>query len=74
MNFDVQIKVDQPELMDAAVGQAESTFRVVRDLDPLDETDFNIEKSDNIANILLENIKDIEYNQFFSYKGKDNKY
>jgi len=59
MNFDVQIKVDQPELMDAAVGQAEATFRVVRDLDPLDETDFNIEKSDNLANILLDNIKNI---------------
>ncbi len=59
MNFGVQIKVDQPELMEAAVGQAEATFRVVRNLDPLDETDFNIEKSDNIANILLENIKNI---------------
>jgi putative ABC transport system permease protein len=59
MNFDIQIKVDQPELMDAAVGQAEATFRIVRDLDPLDETDFNIEKSDNLANILLDNIKNI---------------
>lgn len=59
MNFDVQIKVDQPELMDAATGQAEATFRVVRDLDPLDETDFNIEKSDNLANLLLENIENI---------------
>ncbi len=59
MNFDIQIKIDQPELLDAAVGQAESTFRVVRDLDPLDETDFNIEKSDNIVNILLDNIKNI---------------
>ncbi|MCK5731336.1 MAG: ABC transporter permease [Draconibacterium sp.] len=59
MNFAIQIKVDRPELMEAATGQAESTFRVVRDLDPLDETDFNIEKSDNIANILLENIKNI---------------
>ena len=59
MNFDLQIKVDQPELMDAAIGQAESTFRIVRGLDPLDETDFNIEKSDNIVNILLENIKNI---------------
>ena len=44
---------------DAATGQAEATFRVVRDLDPLDESDFNIEKSDNLANILLENIKNI---------------
>ncbi len=59
MNFDIQIKINQPELMDAAVGQAESTFRIVRDLDPLDETDFNIEKSDNIVNILLDNIKNI---------------
>jgi putative ABC transport system permease protein len=59
MNFDVQIKVDQSELMQAATGQAEATFRVVRNLDPLDETDFNIEQSDNLANILLENIKNI---------------
>jgi len=59
MNFDIQIKVEQPELMDAAMGQAESTFRVVRNLDPLDETDFNIEKSDNLVNILLDNIKNI---------------
>ncbi|QIA09414.1 ABC transporter permease [Draconibacterium halophilum] len=59
MNFDVQVKVDRPELMDAAVGQAEATFRVVRNLDPLDESDFSIEKSDNLANMLLENIKNI---------------
>lgn len=59
MNFDIQIKVAQPELMQAATGQAEATFRVVRNLDPLDETDFNIEQSDNLANILLENIKNI---------------
>ncbi|WP_346861523.1 ABC transporter permease [uncultured Draconibacterium sp.] len=59
MNFDIQVKVDQPELMEAATGQAEATFRVVRNLDPIDETDFNIEKSDNLANILLENIKNI---------------
>lgn len=59
MNFGVQVKVDKPELMDAATGQAEATFRNVRNLDPLDETDFNIEKSDNLANLLLENIKDI---------------
>lgn len=59
MNFDIQIKVAQPELMEAATGQAEATFRVVRNLDPLDETDFNIEQSDNLANILLENIKNI---------------
>lgn len=59
MNFEIQVKTSQPELMDAAIGQAEAVFRIVRDLDPLDETDFNIEKSDNIVNILLDNIKNI---------------
>lgn len=59
MSFGVQVMVDKPEMMDAATGQAEATFRNVRDLDPLDETDFNIEKSDNLANILLENLKNI---------------
>ena len=59
MNFDIQIKVDQPELVEAAIGQAESVFRNVRDLLPTDESDFNIEKSDNIANLLLKNIKNI---------------
>ncbi len=59
MNFDIQIKVNQPEMMEAAIGQAEAIFRNVRDLSPLDETDFNIEKSDNIVNLLLKNIKNI---------------
>ena len=59
MNFDIQIKVNQPELIDAGIGQAESVFRRVRDLSPMDESDFNIEKSDNIVNLLLKNIKNI---------------
>jgi putative ABC transport system permease protein len=59
MNFDIQIKVNQPEIMEAATGQAEAVFRMVRDLTPLDESDFNIEKSDNIVNLLLNNIKNI---------------
>ena len=46
-------------MIDAATGQATATFRVVRGLDPLDESDFNIEKSDNLVNILLDNIKNI---------------
>ena len=59
MNFDIQLKVNQPELIDAAIGQAESVFRNVRNLSPLDDSDFNIEKSDNIVNLLLKNIKNI---------------
>ncbi len=59
MNFTVQVKVENQELMDAAVGQAEGVFRQVRKLNPADESDFNIEKSDNLVNILLDNIRNI---------------
>lgn len=59
MNFNVQVKVDNAQLVDAAVGQAEGTFRIVRGLSPSDETDFNIEKSDNLVNMLLNNIRNI---------------
>jgi putative ABC transport system permease protein len=32
-------------------------FRIVRNLDPSDESDFNITKSDSLANMLIENLK-----------------
>jgi putative ABC transport system permease protein len=59
MNFDVQVMVDRPEKMEVAIGQAEAVFRNIRSLNISDESDFNIEKSDNIVNILLKNIKNI---------------
>lgn len=59
MNFAIQIKVNQSELVDPAIGEAEGTFRTIRNLNPSDESDFNIEKSDNLVNILLKNIKNI---------------
>lgn len=59
MNFGIQVKVEKPEMMEAATGEAEAVFRVVRNLTPLDESDFNIEQSDNLANILIENMKNI---------------
>jgi putative ABC transport system permease protein len=59
MNFNVQVMVPRAEMLDVAIGQAEAVFRNVRNLDPLDESDFNIEKSDNLVNILLDNIRNI---------------
>ena len=43
--------------LDMMAGEAEGLFRVVRGLDPKDDSDFNISKSDQIARLLLENIK-----------------
>lgn len=59
MNFSIQIKVSNNEMVDPATGEAEGIFRVIRNLNPADESDFNIEKSDNLVNILLKNIKNI---------------
>jgi putative ABC transport system permease protein len=59
MNFDIQIMAQRPEMMEVAIGQAEAVFRNVRNLGTFDETDFNIEKSDNLVNILLGNIRNI---------------
>ncbi len=59
MNFQIQVKVAQTELVDPAIGEAEGFFRIIRGLGPSDETDFNIEKSDNLVNMLLNNIRNI---------------
>jgi putative ABC transport system permease protein len=43
--------------LDVMAGEAEAVFRIVRGLNPKDESDFNINKSDNLVKLLLENIK-----------------
>jgi putative ABC transport system permease protein len=57
MNFRISVHPNSALLMDAATGEAEGVFRNIRKLNVTDDTDFVIEKSDNIVNILLENIK-----------------
>lgn len=59
MNFSIQIKVNSTEMVEPAIGEAEGTFRIIRNLNPADESDFNVEKSDNLVNILLKNIQNI---------------
>ena len=57
MSFAISVTPEDPLMLDAAISEAEGTFRIVRNLTPKDETDFNINKSDNLANMLLENLK-----------------
>ncbi|NOY37833.1 MAG: FtsX-like permease family protein [Chlorobi bacterium] len=61
MTFTISVMPNQPELLDAMASEAEGVFRKVRGLEPIDETDFNITKSDNLVNILLENIKTVTW-------------
>lgn len=57
MNFSITVRPVNPVNLDVMTGEAESIFRIVRNLNPRDESDFNITKSDNLLNLLLDNIK-----------------
>jgi putative ABC transport system permease protein len=57
MNFSITIMPLNPATLDIMTGEAEAIFRIVRNLDPRDESDFNVTKSDNIVQLLLKNIK-----------------
>jgi len=57
MSFSITIMPLNPANLDVMVGEAEGVFRVIRNLDPKDESDFNVVKSDTILNMLLKNIR-----------------
>jgi putative ABC transport system permease protein len=56
MTFGITVMPINRVDLDVLAGEAESVFRVVRNLNPRDDSDFNISKSDNIVNLLLKNI------------------
>jgi putative ABC transport system permease protein len=57
MTFNITIMPVNAVNLDVMTGEAEAIFRTVRNLNPKDESDFNISKSDNIVNMLLKNIR-----------------
>ncbi len=58
--FVIAIKVEDMNLMDAAIGEAKGTFRPVRKLDVKEEDNFYIDKSDSIAESLMNNLGFLE--------------
>ena len=56
-SFNINVMPYDAGNLDILASEAEGIFRIIRNLDAKDETDFNISKSDNILNLLLENIK-----------------
>lgn len=61
MDYSINITLNDPHMLEAAMGEAEGLFRIVRGLSPEDETDFNITASDNLVTILLENLRNITF-------------
>lgn len=57
MNYNISVRAYDPLMMDMAMSEAEGVFRIVRGLDPRDESDFNITSSDQLSQMLIENLK-----------------
>lgn len=57
MSFSVNVMVFDPLLLDAAIGEATGRFRVIREVRPGDEDSFDLAKSDNLAEMLFDNLK-----------------
>ena len=60
-NYNISITPDSKELYEAAMGYAEGLFRIVRNLNVRDESDFNITSSDFLSKILNEVLKKVLY-------------
>ena len=59
-SFNIGIMVNDIKVMDAAIGEAKGTFRPIRKLDVKEDDNFYVDKSDSIAEALLNNLGFLE--------------
>jgi len=57
MMYRITVLPNSAQLVDIALSEAEGLFRQIRKLGLADENDFNLNKSDNLAKMLIDNIK-----------------
>jgi putative ABC transport system permease protein len=58
-SFQINVKASDAASMDATVAEATSLFRKVRRLDPREPVNFSVESSDNLVQMLIDNISTI---------------
>ncbi|MEI6122994.1 MAG: ABC transporter permease [Bacteroidota bacterium] len=56
-SYTINVMVNNPLQMNIAIGEATGLFNVIRKVAPGEPPNFEVEKSDNLAQMLLENIK-----------------
>ncbi len=59
MTFTINVMCNNSQLIDIAVGEATGIFRVIRKLKTAEENNFEIAKSDGLANLLIENMQKV---------------
>jgi putative ABC transport system permease protein len=55
--YTISISITNPEELDAATDEATGVFRSIRKLSPAEENDFDIVRSDKMANTVIDNIR-----------------
>jgi putative ABC transport system permease protein len=61
MSFTINVLVKKQEMMDAGIGEATATLRNIRKVPVGLDNTFEISKSDDVAKMLIENIKYVTY-------------
>jgi putative ABC transport system permease protein len=64
-SYTINIKVDNPEHMEACIGEATGLFRIIRGTPIKQDNDFEITKSDRLVTMFLENLRYIRYAAVF---------
>lgn len=64
-SYTISVMAQQPELMDAAIGEATGMFRIIRQTPIGEDNDFEITKSDKLVSMFIENLKYIRYSAIF---------
>jgi putative ABC transport system permease protein len=59
MSFTINVMANNPQQMEGAISEATGRFRMIRNLPVGVEDDFEITKSDNLANLLIENTQKV---------------
>jgi putative ABC transport system permease protein len=57
MSYTISVMADDPKNLDAAIEEATGLFRIVRKVDIGAESNFEVSKSDNLAQMLIDNIQ-----------------
>lgn len=57
MNYIITILPDDPKMLNIAISEATGLFRAIRNLKIKEESNFEVETSDNLVNLLLENLR-----------------
>ena len=60
-SYTISVTSDDPARMEAAIGEATSLFRIVRNLKVSDENNFEITKSDAIAQTFIDNLRYVRW-------------